>query len=82
MPDNLTPIADSIWDGTAAAVMDGSFKLRRGTSAFTLLNLASGIQLAGANRVPGLKTDQCAYSSELTGILGTIILIDILCQFF
>jgi hypothetical protein len=43
MPDNLTPIADSIRDGTAAAVTDGSFKLQRGTSAFILLDLASGI---------------------------------------
>jgi hypothetical protein len=81
MPDNLTSIADSIRDGTAAAVTDGLFKLQRGTSAFTLLDLASGIQLTRANHVPGLKTEQCAYRSKLTGILGTVILIDIVCLF-
>jgi hypothetical protein len=81
-PNDLLPIADSIREGTPAAVTDGSFKLQCGTSAFTLLDLASGIQLTGANHVPGLKTNQCAYRSELTGILGTVILIDIVCQFF
>jgi hypothetical protein len=59
--DDLIPIADSIREGTAAAVTDGSFKLQHGTSAFTQLNLDSGIQLTGANHVPGLKTNQCAY---------------------
>jgi hypothetical protein len=56
-PDNLTPIANSIHEGTASAVTDGSFKLQCGTSAFTLLDLASGIQLMGANHVgyPDLK---------------------------
>jgi hypothetical protein len=58
------------------------FKLQHGTSAFTLFDLASGIQLTGANHIPGLKIDQRAYRSELTGILGTVILIDIVCQFF
>jgi hypothetical protein len=81
-PDDLTPIVASIRDGTAAAVTDGSFKLQRGTAAFTLVDLASGVQFTGANHVPGLPTDQCAYRSELTGILGTVILIDIVCQFF
>ena len=81
-PDALLPIASGIRDGTAIAVTDGSFKLQRGTSAFTLVDLASGTQLTGANHVPGICTDHCSYRSELTGILGTVILIDIVCGFF
>jgi hypothetical protein len=63
-------------------VTDGSFKLHRGTLAFALLDLASGTQLTGANHVPGLSSDHCSYQSELTGILGTVIFIDIVCGFF
>ena len=81
-PDDLTSIVASILEGTAAAVTDGSFNLQGGTAAFTLVNLTSGVQLTGANHVPGLPTDQCAYRSELTGILGTVILINIVCKFF
>jgi hypothetical protein len=81
-PDDLLPIASGIRAGTTIAVTDGSFKLHRGTSAFTLVDLASGTQLTGANHVPGLPNDHCSYRSELTGILGTVILIDIVCTFF
>jgi hypothetical protein len=63
-------------------VTDGSFKLHRGTSAFTLVDLASGTQLTGANHVPGLGSNHCSYQSKLTGILGTVILIDTVCGFF
>jgi hypothetical protein len=51
-PDNLAPIATSIREGTAAAVTDESFKLQQGIHAFTLVDLASGVQLTGANPCP------------------------------
>jgi hypothetical protein len=79
--DDLMPIATSIRDGTTAAVTDRSFELQQGRSAFTLVDLTSGVQLTGANHTPGLKTDHCSYRSELTGIFGTVILFDCICQF-
>jgi hypothetical protein len=81
-PENLLPIASGIRKGTTIAVTNRSFKLHRGTSAFTLVYLASGTQLTGANHVPWLCSDHCSYQSELTGILGTVILIGIICGFF
>jgi hypothetical protein len=54
---NLIPIADRIREGTAAAVIDVSFKPQCGTSAFNLLDLALGIQLMGTNHhISGPKT--------------------------
>jgi hypothetical protein len=46
------------------------------------VDLASGTQLTGANHVPGLSSDHYSYQSELTGILGTVIFIDIVGGFF
>jgi hypothetical protein len=74
--EDLLPIASSIHEAMAIAVTGGSFKLQRGTLAFTLMDLASGTQLTGVRR------DHCLYQSKLTGILGTIILINIACGFF
>jgi hypothetical protein len=81
-PEDLLPIPSGIREVMAIAVTDGYFKLQRGTSAFTLVDLASGTQLTGAYHVPGLSSDHCSYQSELSGILGTVILIDIACGFF
>jgi hypothetical protein len=69
----------------AATSTDRSLKLQGGTLAFTLVSLASGVQLTGAKYyIPGLQTNQCFYCSGHTsaGLLGMVILIDILCQFF
>jgi hypothetical protein len=65
-----------------AVTADGSFKLQRGTLAFTCIGLASGTQYTSANHVPGLISDHHLYHSELTGILGMVLLIKIVCQFF
>jgi hypothetical protein len=47
-------------------------------SVFTLVDLTLlGVQLTGPNHVPGLETDHGSYPSELTDILGIVILIDI-----
>jgi hypothetical protein len=81
-PKDLLPIASGISKGMAIAVTGRSFKVQRGISAFTLVDLALSTQLTGANHIPGLSSNHFLYRSELSGILGTVILNDIVCGFF
>jgi hypothetical protein len=77
---NTTLLADGLRTGRTIAAADGSFKDRRGTSGFALVHEPSGQRINGANQVPGEATDQAAYRSELAGIYGTLILVQMLCR--
>ena len=59
---------------------DGSLKELFGTSAFTFLINDTKNGYTGQNRVPGHDNNQSSYRSELSGILGNIILINAICR--
>jgi hypothetical protein len=79
-------MAQGIQAGSSVAVTDGSFLEGSpiGTSGFVLCPTIDHIQtdtgvLIGANQVPGALEDQSAYRSELAGIEGILVTLDLLC---
>jgi hypothetical protein len=79
--DEGRAVALAIQDRTAYAVSDGSFKQRRGTSAFLLEgpDREQG-RLIGLNEIRATPEDQSAYRSKLEGILGVLAVVDCLCR--
>ena len=83
--DNCTAVVNSIRDGTACLITDGSYYLEHdsGSSAFILTaGRTKKNKLVGVNWVPGSKEDQNPYRSELAGIDGALSMIAVLVQFF
>jgi hypothetical protein len=78
--DNGLNIANAIRAGNATAASDGSYKLSRGTSAFTLMGTDLAKRIVGVNAVPGSKSDQSAYQSELAGISGVASVVNAICK--
>jgi hypothetical protein len=60
---------------------DGSYKDGHGTAAFRIQN-DQGDKITGCNITPGLQEHQSAYRSELGGILGILVLLDLLQQHY
>jgi hypothetical protein len=79
--DKGASVATAIAAGTAYAVSDGSFKQKRGTSAF-LLEGSDGEanRVIGMNEIPGEADEQSAYRSELGGISRVIAAVDCICR--
>ncbi len=77
-----TRVAEDIKNGTATAVSDGSFKNENGTSAFLVCAEDDSQRIIGVNAVPGACKEQSAYRSELAGISGILMVLDILCKKF
>ena len=75
-------VAEDIKNGTATAVSDGSFKNKNGTSAFLVCAKDDSQRIIGVNVVPGACKEQSAYRSELAGISGILMVLDILCKKF
>jgi hypothetical protein len=61
--------------------MDGSYKDGHGTAAFRIQN-DLGDQITGCNITPGLQEHHLAYRSELGGIVGILVLLDLLQQHY
>jgi hypothetical protein len=81
--DEGRDVAESIRQGTAYAVSDGSFKEQRGTSAFLLEGpTGEATRIIGMNEIPGSLEDQSAYRSELGGISGVLATVDCLCRLY
>ena len=80
--DTASRIATDLRDGTATAVSDGSFKNENGTSAFLVCAEDDSQRIIGVNAVPGACKEQSAYRSELAGISGILMVLDILCKKF
>jgi hypothetical protein len=72
-------IIRSIKDGTACAISDGSFKDKSGTAAFTIMCPVTKASYTGKHTVQCPSTSNSAYRSELSGILGIITLVNLLC---
>ena len=75
-------VAAAILRGDAKAVSDGSYKDGHGTSAFILKGDSHQKAIRGRNTIPGRKEEQCAYRSELGGVLGIVTVLEGLCQFY
>jgi len=79
--DNGAHIAAAIIRRKARAISDGSFKTAHGTSGFSFHGYDTTKQITGANQVPGAPDDQCAYRSELAGVVAIVTLLGVLCSF-
>jgi hypothetical protein len=80
VPDNAVNIAHVICLHKATAVSNGSFKLARGTSAYTIMGTDARKRIVGINAVPGSPLAQGAYRSELAGISGVITVVNAICK--
>ena len=78
-------LAEALRNGTTSAVSDGSYRddIQRGSAAFIVSERPEGAVTAsmaiGCNLTTGLPEDQSSYRSKLTGILGILSFMDILC---
>jgi hypothetical protein len=73
-------IAQAIRTGTAVTLSDGSFKDGFGTVALILEAEDPAHNIVTVNVVPGNTQAQGSYRSELAGIFGQIIFINLICQ--
>ena len=66
------------------AVSDGSFHpaLQVGTAAWVLHTGDHTHDLGGSNVVPGPKEVQCAHRSELSGLIGAVRHVNLICHMF
>ncbi len=67
LSDNGETIANALCQGTAIAIMDGSFKAKLGTVSFLVKGVTSINQLVAVNQAPGYPDDQSTLLSELEG---------------
>ena len=72
-------VAQYIHQGTCLAVSDGSLKHTTGAAAFTLVGPTDLGQIHAVNTVPGPIKEGDSYRCELSGIIGIVTLIHILC---
>ena len=79
--DNGVSIAAAIIRGDARAVSDGSFKNAMGTSASILFHTKSTDprRIISVNSVPGNRSEQSAYRSELARVSGSLSTIAAVC---
>ena len=75
-------VAASILQGTCKAVCDGSYKDGHGTAAFRLQGEDPAKAVQGCNVTPGRTQEQCAYRSELGGLVGVLTTLQVLCDTF
>jgi hypothetical protein len=78
---NVTRLLQSIRDGKAKAVSDGSFlqSHKLGTAAFVVEGETTGDLVQGSHETPGSKSSQCAHRSEMFGIFALILMVNALC---
>jgi predicted RNA-binding Zn-ribbon protein involved in translation (DUF1610 family) len=75
-------VAASILQGTCRAVTDGSYKDHHSTAAFIIQGTDWRQSIKGDNTTPGSPAEQCAYRSELGGIVGILVMLELLCSQF
>jgi hypothetical protein len=74
-------IAQSILEGDAIAVSDGSFKNSVGTAAWIIQSSEGESAMEGRAICPGIDADQSSYQSELNGILLITQIVNKVCKF-
>lgn len=63
-------------------VADGSYKTHHGTASFGLYGMDITRAITGYNVTPGQPSDQCPYRSEVGGLLGLLVVLELLCDLF
>ena len=82
--DNCNSIVNSITEGSACLITDGSYfkEYESGSSAFILTaGKTKKNKLIGKNWVPGSKEDQNPYRSKLAGIDGGLSMLATIIHF-
>jgi hypothetical protein len=77
---DVTKLAQSLRDGSAIAVSDGSYKSTYGTASWWIE--AQGSSISGDALVPSLGDAQLSYRSELTGLYAILVVCHYLCSYF
>jgi hypothetical protein len=72
-------VATAIRSGHAIAVCDGSYKDSFGTAAFVLEGATSANRVVAVHIVPGAPEEQSSFRSELSGILGVVYMVQLIC---
>ena len=78
--DECAHIAQAIIRGKCKGICDGSYKLLKGTSGYSLHGYNPKLSPKGNNRVPGAPKDQSPFRSELAGEKGIVVLVDVICR--
>ena len=74
-PD-ISKIVQSLKNGTAVAVSDGSFKDEGGTAAWIIESHDGTQRMIGRVLVPGYPSDHSAYRSELAGLYSIVLVVE------
>ena len=79
---NEEALIQSIRNGTAKAVSDGSYLASHnlGTAAFIIEGDRQGNSIQGSHETPGSLSSQCAHRSEMFGILGLVLMANAICK--
>eukprot|EP00978_Attheya_sp_CCMP212_P021526 scaffold62934_cov76-Attheya_sp.AAC.1 len=77
--DNGENVAQSIREGTARAVSDGSYINGLGAAGYVLLGTSHRSRITGSLVLPGSSLDMSAYRSELGGLYGIICVVEDVC---
>ena len=82
-PLNGVHIAQSIIQGNAVAICDGSYKDQFGTAGFSIQQWAHPEhRIIGANVTPGHPEDQNPYRSEIGGIFAIVVIVEALVEMY
>lgn len=73
----INEIVQDILNGTAVGVSDGSFNQEFGTAYWILENTSGTQRIMGNIFILGFKIDQSAYRSEIGGIYGLLMVIEL-----
>jgi len=71
--------AEAIRKGTAIGVSNGFFKDRFGTACLVEEGKDSDSRIVCTCIIPGERSDQSSYRSELGGLFGLMVLVDVIC---
>ena len=80
--DGGRTIAEALKDGTAIAVSDGSFQYGLGTASWVIEGKNSENRIRGDCTIPALPHIHDSYRSEVGGIHGVVIMVELICQQF
>ena len=78
MTESIDNIVTDIAAGTAVAVSDGSYKDSKGTASWIVENASGTQRIVGRVVVPGYPSDQSAYRSEIAGLYGVTLIIEMI----
>ena len=77
MTREIDEIIEDIRNGTELGVSNGSFKNLFGTASWVIENASGSQRILGNVLIPGFKSDQSAYRSEIGGIYGLVLVVEL-----